>query len=184
MQSYGIAVGADHLALITLSNLDRAAREEWGSDFRTPLQAIRKKFPYDHMHDDASIADMMGRLSGADAVRKLNDAPRKTNGKANAVTDGVGYLTRLLHDTTVKSDTGSKHAYAASTLHEYYPDRSTCSRGIRGRGRRNKKGKSRPPRENICNANEWKENPYRHCRKFKRRYQHDNNSATCFYNKK
>ena len=99
------------------------------------------------MHDDASIADMMGRLSRADAIHKLNNDPRKTNGNANAVTDGVGYLTILLHDTAFKSDTESKHAYAASTLHEYSPDRSTCSRGIRGRGRHDKKGKASPPRE-------------------------------------
>ena len=78
MQSYGIAVGADHLALIILSNLDQAAREEWGRDFRIPLQAIRKKIPYDHVHDDASIANMMGLLAGADAVCKLTNTPRKS----------------------------------------------------------------------------------------------------------
>ena len=44
MQSNVIVVGADHLALIILSNLDWAAQEEWGSNFLTPLQAIRKFF--------------------------------------------------------------------------------------------------------------------------------------------
>ena len=90
MQYYGIAVGADHLALIILSNLDRAAQEEWRSDFRTPLHSIWKKFPYDHVHDNTYIADTMGKLAGADAVRKLTDTPRKIKGNANAVTDGVG----------------------------------------------------------------------------------------------
>ena len=147
MQSNDIAMGADHLALIILSKLDRSAREEWGSGFCTPLQAIRKKIPYNHVHNDTSITDMMGRLAGADAVRKKTDAPHKTKGNANAVTDSVGYLTSLLHNTTVESDTGSETAYTASTSRESFPDQSTLSRRSRGRRRHNKKVKAGPPRE-------------------------------------
>ena len=180
MQSYDIAVRVDHLALIILYNLDRAAREEWGSNFRTPLQAIRQKFPYNHVHDDTSIADMMGLLAGADAVRKLTNAPHKTNG--NAVTEGIGYLTNLLHDNAVESETVSEHAYAVSTSRESSPNQSTRIRESRGRGRRDKIVKSLPHRYKSRSASEWKDNPCHHCRKFKWRYQHDNDSSACFYN--
>ena len=100
------------------------------------------------------------------------------------MTDGVGYLTSLLHDNAVESDTESEHAYAASTLRKFSPNRSTHNRGSRGRGKHDRKGKACPSRDKSRSVNKWKDNPCRHCCKFKRDYQHDSDSATCFYNKK
>ena len=74
------------------------------------------------MHDDTSTANMIGQLAGADAVRKLTDAPHNAKGNANAVTDGVGYLTSLLHNTAVESETESETAYTESTSCESSPD--------------------------------------------------------------
>ena len=131
MQSYGITVGQDHVALIILANLDRSARETWGNDFRTPLQTIRQSFPHNHVHDEHSITIMLkGRwaprhhsiatvikgMAGADAVRKLTDALRKMTGTTNAVADGVEYLTILLRDSpTYDTDADLGSAYAASS---------------------------------------------------------------------
>lgn len=96
MRSYGITVDDAQLALVILANVEIAAKEEYGSEFRPALQVIRRKYKYNHVHDDKSIAYIMQCCAGADQVRQLADAPppETESAMANAVTQ----LTQLLQE--------------------------------------------------------------------------------------
>ena len=88
MQYYGITVGADHITLVILSNIDLAAREEWGSNFKPALQAIRQQYSYNYVNTDKTIATTLKGLAGADTVRKLKEALQHTTTEsANAVSN-------------------------------------------------------------------------------------------------
>lgn len=86
LHSYGIKINNTQLAIVHIANIDVAVSDDWGHKFRPALKAIRRKFPYNHAHNTASIAAMLTKLAGADGVRKLHDALAPL-GTAHAVPD-------------------------------------------------------------------------------------------------
>jgi hypothetical protein len=44
------------------------------------MQAIRKKYTYNHVHNATLLQDIMKELAGADGVRKLKDTPAPGTG--------------------------------------------------------------------------------------------------------
>ena len=116
LQSYGIKLDDTQLAIVLLANIDVAAGDDWGREFRPALQTICRRFPYNHVHDTASIAAMLTELAGADGVRKLHDAPAPL-GTAHAVSDHVSLLSQLLQQQTVESDTDASE-YASAVQHD------------------------------------------------------------------
>lgn len=58
------------------------------------MQAICKKYPYDHVHDDASLQDILKELAAADSVRNLREAPEPKC--ANAVNEQYSLLQQMI----------------------------------------------------------------------------------------
>ena len=113
--AYGIGITDAQATLIVLSNIDAAMQHDWGRAFVTPMAAIRKLFPYDHIHDAKSLKVIMKELSGADGQRVLKEAPSPTTisnkGSANAVDSAFKRMERQL-----------KEAYASDNYSEYESD--------------------------------------------------------------
>ena len=75
MQSYSITVDDAQLTLVLLANIKRAKNKYYGRKFRPSLQNIRRTFPYNHVHDTASITAILQELAVADGVRAMHNAP-------------------------------------------------------------------------------------------------------------
>jgi hypothetical protein len=56
------------------------------------MQAICKKYMYNHVHNATSLQDILKELAGADGVCKLKDAPAPGTGTAHSVADSVSFL--------------------------------------------------------------------------------------------
>ena len=186
MHSYGIVVDNTQLALVLLANIELATSEAWGREFRPALQTIRRAYAYNFAHTNDSITVILRELAGADGVRKLNEAPSSSTGAANAVTDQIAYLTSLLHQQPVDDTEGA--AYAAQSDSE-------SSAGKTRHGTRNhakhtttnrepRRGRDRA-RSRSQQRGSHKNNPCKHCRRFRRHRQHPNiPEQDCFWNTK
>jgi hypothetical protein len=86
------------------------------------MQAICKKYTYNHVHDATLLQDIMKELAGADRVRKLKDAPAPGTGTAHSVADSVSYLSAMM-DADTDTDY-SESAYAATSDSKLYKE--TC----------------------------------------------------------
>ncbi len=77
------------------------------------MQAICKKYTYNHVHDATLLQDIMKELAGADGVRELKDALAPGTGTAHSVADSVSYLSAMMDADT---DTDYlESAYAATS---------------------------------------------------------------------
>lgn len=186
LQSYGIKLDDTQLAIVLLANIDVAAGDDWGREFRPALQTIRRRFPYNHVHDTASIAAMLTELAGADGVRKLHDAPAPL-GTAHAVSDHVSLLSQLLQQQTVESDTDASE-YASAVQHDSDSSANTPRKeSRRGRGAHGDRHPNhrRQDRRERSRSRHHPPNPCLHCKKFARRKPHPNIPGDrCFWNKK
>jgi hypothetical protein len=77
------------------------------------MQAICKKYTYNHVHDATLLQDIMKELAGADGVHKLKDAPEPGTGTAHSVANLVSYLSAMM-DANTDTDY-SESAYAATS---------------------------------------------------------------------
>jgi hypothetical protein len=84
------------------------------------MQAICKKYTYNHVHDATLQQDIMKELAGADGVRKLKDAPAPGTGTAHSVANSVSYLSAMM-DADTDMDY-SESAYAATSDSELYKE--------------------------------------------------------------
>jgi hypothetical protein len=69
--SVGIKVDPSFLGFVLLHQVELAQKHEWGRDFCTAIQTIRKQYPNNYVHDATSTTDMLAEFAGADAVRNL-----------------------------------------------------------------------------------------------------------------
>ncbi len=84
------------------------------------MQAICKKYTYNHVHDATLLQDIMKELAGADGVRELKDAPAPGTGTAHSVAHSVSYLSAMMDANT---DTDYlESAYAATSDSESYKE--------------------------------------------------------------
>jgi len=104
MHSYGIIIDGTQLALVLLTNIELAASEAWGREFRPALQTIRRTYAYNYVHTSGSTTIILREFASADGIQKLNEAPPPTTGSANAVTDQISYLTTLLQQQPIEGD--------------------------------------------------------------------------------
>ncbi len=127
------------------------------------IQAICKKYTYNHVHDATSLQDIMKELAGADGVRELKDTPAPGTGTAHSVADLVSYLSAMM-DADTDTDY-SESAYSATSNSELYKE--TCkprgrerhkSKSRHGRREKDKKGATKQQKKNTCP----------HCKKFHR----------------
>ena len=73
--TYGIVIGILQLTLTLLGNIKMATKSDYGCEFCSSMQAIRKKYMYDHVHDATSLQTILTELTGTNKVRALKDAP-------------------------------------------------------------------------------------------------------------
>ncbi len=83
MATYGIAISIPQLTLTLIANIENATKAKYGCKFWSAMQAIRKKYTYNHIHDATSLQGILKELAGADGVRKLKDAPAPGIGTAH-----------------------------------------------------------------------------------------------------
>eukprot|EP00956_Cyclotella_meneghiniana_P036652 scaffold128493_cov64-Cyclotella_meneghiniana.AAC.3 len=142
------------IALIILANIEVAATQEYGSEFKTALQTIRRRYNYSHVHNAAAIAAIITELAAADAVRQLKDAPAPSKGFANAVADQYSTFAQLLQGAATYIDSDDDEGTAAAASDD---DRSASS-SRRGRKKDKKKSskkdksrsRSRPKIKHKC----------------------------------
>jgi hypothetical protein len=84
------------------------------------MQAICKKYTYNHVHDATLLQDIMKELAGANGVRKLKDTPALRTGTAHSVANSVSYLSAMM-DADTDTDY-SESAYAAMSNSKSYKE--------------------------------------------------------------
>jgi hypothetical protein len=142
------------------------------------MQAICKKYTYNHVHDATLLQDIMKELTGADGVRKLKDAPAPGTGTAHSVADSVSYLQAMMD---IDMDTNySESAYAATS--DSNSSKETCkprggdckSKSHHGGRKKDKNGAKKQHEKNTCP----------HCKKFQRTKPHSVSKDEYMWNKK
>eukprot|EP00956_Cyclotella_meneghiniana_P026310 scaffold56538_cov51-Cyclotella_meneghiniana.AAC.1 len=124
LSTYGVNMDDTQIALIILANIEVAATQEYGSEFKTALQTIRRRYNYSHVHNAASIAAIITELSAVDAVRQLKDAPAPSKRFANAVADQYSTFAQLLQGAATYIDYDDDEGTAAAASDD---DRSASS---------------------------------------------------------
>jgi hypothetical protein len=59
MKTYGIDVSTPQVVLTLMENIEVAAREDFGQEFRPALQNIRAKYMCSHTHDNVLLRDIL-----------------------------------------------------------------------------------------------------------------------------
>jgi hypothetical protein len=142
------------------------------------MQAICKKYTYNHVHDATSLQDILKELAGADGVHKLKDAPAPGKGTAHSVADSVSYLHAMM-DADMDTDC-SESAYAVTSDSNLFkktrkPRGRNCKSKPRHGGRKkDEKGAKKQHEKNTCP----------HCKKFYRTKPHCISEDKCMWNKK
>jgi hypothetical protein len=143
------------------------------------MQAICKKYTYNHVHNATSLQDIMKELAGADGVRKLKDAPAPGTGTAHSVADSVSYLSAMM-DADIDTDY-LESAYAATSNSELYKEMR------KPHGREQHKSKSHHSgleKDKKGATKQQEKNTYPHCKKFHRIKPHRVAEDKCMWNKK
>ncbi len=183
MATYGTVISIPQLMLTLLVNIKTATTSGYGHEFCLAMHAIRKRYAYNHVHNAASLQNILMELARADGVRVLKDAPAPSTGTAHSVADSVSFL----HTMMDGGDTNSEYtelvygATSESSLEE--------ARKPRGRDR------NRDKRSKSCGKNEKKKktkdsndssttNNCPHCKKFHRKKPHCVDPEKCMWNKK
>jgi hypothetical protein len=143
------------------------------------MQAICKKYMYNHVHDATLLQDIMKELAGADGVRELKDRPAAGTGTAHSVANLVSYLSAMMHADT---DTDySESSYTATSNSKSYKE----MRKPRGRKRHKSKSRHGGRKKDKKGAKKQQEKitcPY--CTKFHRIKPHRVSKDKCMWNKK
>eukprot|EP00804_Cyclotella_cryptica_P021311 CCRYP_001567-RA/>CCRYP_001567-RA protein AED:0.72 eAED:0.63 QI:0/0/0/0.75/0.33/0.25/4/0/578 len=185
MHSYSIAVDNTQLTFVLLANIDSGVSKDWGREFCPTIQIISHVYTYNYTHDNTSFTFMLHKLTRADAVRKLTDAPSPSPGTAQAISKQVSYLTALLQQQQHGTDT-SEYASAVQSGSNSSSDKTChgCHRNgthtnARGHGSRhnNDHGEGRK----CSKSRQHGLNPCQHCKAYKCRKPQQNR---CFWNEK
>ena len=58
-KGYDVKVGKDVIVLIIIANIEWAASQEWGGEFRDAMRSICREFTYNKVHDASHCFDIM-----------------------------------------------------------------------------------------------------------------------------
>ena len=201
LRGLGLTVDPTQHAFVLIANLEAATKEEWGRDFRSALDEVRKKFTYQYIHDEESIKIILGLAAGADSIRDLRAAPApdRVGSSANSVAESVSYLNALLndptaYDTDVETGDESEAANAVTSDSDTSPERRRPRRRERKRNKDKKtsrRGRSSRRRQtedddDDSDDEQRKRNlKCKHCKKFGRTKKHSGLSPSkCHWNTK
>ncbi len=59
MATYGITISIPQLTLMLIANIENATKAKYGHEFRSAMQAICKKYTYNHVHNATLLQDVM-----------------------------------------------------------------------------------------------------------------------------
>ena len=201
LRGLGITVDPTQHAFVLIANLEAATKEEWGRDFRSVLDDVRRKYPYQHIHDAASITVILALAAGADSIRDLRAAPApdRAGASANSVAESVSYLNALLNDPTAY-DTDTETIDERETANAVTSDSDTSVERRRPRRREHKRDKDKKSsrrgqsarRRQADNDDDDSDDEQRkknlkckHCKKFGRTKKHPGLSPSkCHWNTK
>ena len=136
LKPFGITPGDPELMLVLLANIHFAKEQAWGHKFRAAMEAIRKQYNYDHVHDVASTKFILKELAGADELRNMKLAPAPNVNKANAVQK---------YKSTLEDASWSNSSFADSSTSSYqygsisHSSQKECMRVVEQQERRDKK---------------------------------------------
>jgi hypothetical protein len=147
------------------------------------MHTIHKRYMYNHVHNPASLQNILMELAGANGVRVLKDAPTPSTGTAHSMADSVSFLHKMMDG----GDTDSE--YTKSTYGTTSESSSEEERKPRGRKRnRDKRSKSRgkndKKKKKKDNNDLSTKNNCPHCKKFHRKKPHRVKPEKCMWNKK
>jgi hypothetical protein len=166
-----------------LANIKTATKSNYGHEFCSAMHAIRKRYAYNHVHDAASLQNILMELAGANGVRVLKDAPAPSTGTANSVVDSVSFL----HTMMDGGDTDSEYtesAYGATSESSSEEARKPRGRD-RNRGKRSKSHSKNDKKKKTKDSNDLSmTNNCPHCKKFHRKKPHRVKPEKCMWNKK
>jgi hypothetical protein len=100
LNNFGLIINPSQRGFLHFRQVKRASTYEWGRDFCPAIQAIHQKFPYNYIHTDARILEMLNLFANDDAVRNLLEAPSALPESALA----VDLVAQLLNEREVYSD--------------------------------------------------------------------------------
>ena len=86
-----MTVGEDVIVLIIIANIEWAASQEWGGEFRDAMRHFRQQYTYNKVHSATTCIDIMKVLAAAGEARDTRKV-KSPSGMANAVEEGLSYL--------------------------------------------------------------------------------------------
>lgn len=178
------------IVMVLLANMEDVSGEEWARDFAAPMRDIRATYGHDHVHDTASLDDIVQKLGVADELRDFKEAP--TPEAANTVlgsTENQSLIQSMMEamaaqeDDEYSSDDDESEAMAANYDSDSSTDKKRGQRG-RSRGKSGARGKSRS-RVRVSESQKEKNLACTHCDAFGRDTRHPYVSPdNCYYNPK
>ncbi len=182
MSTYGINIGTVQIALVLISNIKLAAKEDYGHDFCSALHKIRAKYPYSYLHDDTSLKDMLQLLNSADSVLTLKEAPPPES--ANAVRSMLELMrTYVTNTTTAYADDDDESNYTESAYGATSDGDSTICLSDCGRKKSNNKDETKDDKVGGDKKTK-KKNDCPHCKRYGNCHPHPKTPhEKCFWNK-
>jgi hypothetical protein len=166
MATYVIVIGIPQLTLMLLANIKMATKSNYGCEFCSAMHAIRKKYPYNHVHDATLLQTILTELAGADGVRALKDAPALNAGTAHSVTNSVSFLNSMMLNSNTNSEY-TESAYGASS------NSGSSEKRRKSREHKNKKAKKSKSCGKQKKAKDKDDRPKKntcpHCKKYHRK---------------
>ena len=183
VKAFGLEATETQLVFIIMVNMEAAAKHNYGSVFREPLETILDTFKYDYKHDATSLKTVLDLLVAADRHGKMCNAPAPTELQVNAVLLTLHGL--LQDDLRINNKAPSEYetVYAATSGNgsnisiETYGERRYHQNKEQQKKEKKKKEKKKKrllsrgrSRRNTNADDEVKNCP--HCKKFERRKPH------------
>ncbi len=180
MATYNIVVGIPQLTLMLLAIIKTATKSNYGREFCSAMQAIRKKYTYNHVQDTTLLQVILKELVGTNGIRVLSDPPAPGIGTMHLVAESVSYLQAMMGEDTDSVYTKSEYNVSSNSNlseeerkpHPHKCKKSQCSK-LQGSRRKQKKDKNDEPKNNMCP----------HCKKFHRKKPHQVEPDMCMWNK-
>ena len=182
LTSYSLTCDTNEQVLVILSNVHEASQHDYGRDLRETLRTIRQAYKHDHVHDDASLANILRLLTSADSLRDPAEAPAPES--AHAVSDSMALLSDFCQEIADEYD---EEALAVSgSDSDSSRDKKKSRNKEKRRSRDQRKGgrarsKSSDKRQVVSN---YRDNPCKYCRKYHRLAVHQAKEEECYWNKK
>ena len=182
VQAYGINIGPAQMVLTVLSNVEQAMQHDWGREFRPAMQNIRKKYLYNHVHDEVSYQDILNEFAAADTVRILREAPAPNEETANAVSDTTNLFQHMMQSAQDYEETAFAAQSSGSESDSSRSRERKSKKKSKHRDRDRSRGRNRSRGRSHSRNDERPRNKCKHC-KDHRRYSGAHDADRCFYNK-